>query len=371
MEENPKKTINKKPGENLEDLWGMMSFTELEQIKLYWKNKIHWLRKNLIFFLALAAVVPIFFVAGAVVWHFQIGGNIPLIEIRNANTAAYWGQIGDFIGGVLNPLLSFAALIAVLYSLRTQSKELSLAREDARENQQIQAQQSLIFERQNFESVFFRLLDIHSKLASETIIEFTEYEFNDKAKNTDSYKGIAGFSKIEETHFPTGRYYKLPKEYETALSQQSKAMHLNFQNQLCHYFRNLYQIMKHIDSFGMDSLRLSKPSSRANIRAWIENYQTQRKYANMLRAQLSKCELSIIFLNCIGPQGKGLKYYVERFSLLKHMNIEIFQPHITSIYDLYDEIAFNGMEKIDNSTLKKHISKKLQAEPSHTRQIAS
>lgn len=106
----------------------------------------------------LIASVSIFAVLGiglAVYFHFLKGMDIPHVEIKHVETAAYWGQIGDFVGGLLNPLLSFAALMAVLYSLRAQNKELALARLESKENQRIQAQQSAIFERQNFESVFF------------------------------------------------------------------------------------------------------------------------------------------------------------------------------------------------------------------------
>jgi uncharacterized membrane protein len=39
--------------------------------------------------------------------------------------AAHWGQMGDFFGGVLNPILAFASFIALLYTIRIQSKEMA------------------------------------------------------------------------------------------------------------------------------------------------------------------------------------------------------------------------------------------------------
>ncbi|VAW73737.1 hypothetical protein MNBD_GAMMA14-2378 [hydrothermal vent metagenome] len=41
-----------------------------------------------------------------------------------------WGTFGDFIGGTLNPILSFLALIALLYTIHIQSKELKLSRRE-------------------------------------------------------------------------------------------------------------------------------------------------------------------------------------------------------------------------------------------------
>ncbi len=42
----------------------------------------------------------------------------------------YFGQVGDFFGGMLNPILAFASFIALLYTIRLQSEELKLTREE-------------------------------------------------------------------------------------------------------------------------------------------------------------------------------------------------------------------------------------------------
>jgi uncharacterized membrane protein len=47
---------------------------------------------------------------------------------------AVWGTFGDFMGGVLNPTLSFLALIALLSTLYLQSEELKISRADAIES---------------------------------------------------------------------------------------------------------------------------------------------------------------------------------------------------------------------------------------------
>lgn len=41
-----------------------------------------------------------------------------------------WGQMGDFFGGLLNPILAFASFMALLYTIRIQSEELRLTREE-------------------------------------------------------------------------------------------------------------------------------------------------------------------------------------------------------------------------------------------------
>lgn len=306
------------------------------------------------------ASVSIFAVLGiglAVYFHFFKGIDIPHVEIKHVETAAYWGQIGDFVGGLLNPLLSFAALMAVLYSLRAQNKELALARLESKENQRIQAQQSAIFERQNFESVFFRLLDIHSKLANELILVYTFISFS-KAEEKQVV-GPEAFKYIVSNYFPVGRNISSTDTYRKRLLDASRSLSLRYQKQLAHYFRNLYQILKQIDSLGMDPLRLARPSSMANARAWAENYNTQRNYANMLRAQLSSMELNVILLNCLTQKGEGMKYYIERFSLLKHIDSSYFGDHFTACSDLIDDLAFADSEEITPVRLQKHIRKRI------------
>ncbi len=47
--------------------------------------------------------------------------------------AALLGQMGDFFGGMLNPILAFASFIALLYTIRLQSKEMEETREELKE----------------------------------------------------------------------------------------------------------------------------------------------------------------------------------------------------------------------------------------------
>ena len=48
----------------------------------------------------------------------------------------HWGVFGDYIGGILNPIFGFFALIALLYTIHLQSKELAASREELRNSAQ-------------------------------------------------------------------------------------------------------------------------------------------------------------------------------------------------------------------------------------------
>lgn len=305
--------------------------------------------------IGVAAVSAIFCVGGAVYYHFFLGLDIPNIEIKNSVSASYWGQIGDFVGGLLNPLLSFAALMAVLLSLNAQRKELGLARADAKENHRIQEQQSQIFERQNFESLFFRLLDIHARLSKEIALDPKDFEgtlhaIHGKRNGEDAFNFLRGY------YFPACFAYATAEDYEVAILKGARNFSSRCHLITGHYFRNLYQILKQVDNFGVDPLRMSRSASFVNMRVRLQNYYIQRNYANMLRAQLSSSELTVIFINCLSERGSGLKYLIERYSLLKHFDKSIFSKFPLLSNKLFDPIAYADYEELTQRQIRTHIN---------------
>ena len=81
-----------------------------------------WLNRNLSSLLTgilVAASVSILVVVAFYVSNFSLGLS-PKADV--------WGQFGDYIGGTLNPILSFLALISLLVTLWVQSQSLDTAR---------------------------------------------------------------------------------------------------------------------------------------------------------------------------------------------------------------------------------------------------
>jgi uncharacterized membrane protein len=79
--------------------------------------------------------------------------------------AAHWGQMGDFFGGMLNPILAFASFIALLYTIRIQSKEMADARTEMHLSRLAQEQavaaanaQLLSMEQQRITAFFFQMI---------------------------------------------------------------------------------------------------------------------------------------------------------------------------------------------------------------------
>lgn len=74
-----------------------------------------------------------------------------LLISLDINVTTNLGQVGDFVGGLLNPLLSFMALIAILLSISAQEKDIAASLDAL-------SRQEEILKYQSFESSFFNLL---------------------------------------------------------------------------------------------------------------------------------------------------------------------------------------------------------------------
>ncbi len=82
-----------------------------------------------------------------------------------------------------------------------------------------------------------------------------------------------------------------------------------YEDSMAHYFRNLYHIFKFVKASDIDN---------------------KRRYTSLVRAQLSKFELLILFYNCLTKYGNGFKPLVEEFGLFEHLDIKtlIHTSHI-------------------------------------------
>lgn len=118
-------------------------------------------------------------------------------------TLSNLGTIGDYFGGLINPLLGFVSFCALLYtiqiqmkSLAKQSEELELTREELKATKEelarsakAQEQSSAIFKQQQFETTFFSLIN---QLNSE-IDKFSDSELKDNSINNSLERFIRTF----------------------------------------------------------------------------------------------------------------------------------------------------------------------------------
>ena len=137
------------------------------------------------------------------------------------------GTVGDYFGGMLNPIFAFLSLLAILKTISIQSEELKLTRqelemtrEELAKSAEAQKQSSEIFRQQRFENTFFSLLDT----INSTISIFNEGKKEINSINLLDFYWGTNFSKVSILIYQllklTDSYsndYKINKQYSNIL----------------------------------------------------------------------------------------------------------------------------------------------------------
>ena len=76
-------------------------------------------------------VTVICFIGSLVTWYYKA---IWLPGFTDYPAA--YGQMGDFFGGLLNPVLAFASFLALLYTIQIQSKQLEISAKELKETKE-------------------------------------------------------------------------------------------------------------------------------------------------------------------------------------------------------------------------------------------
>lgn len=227
----------------------------------------------------------------------------------------YLGSFGDFFGGVLNPILGFFTVIGLAITVVMQRISLKASRLLA------------------FENTFFNMLELHNNIVQQlrfdpsiipSFLDNTDVQTeSQKAHSLGSYlsslksivtslsssssnensnnihQGRAVFSEIlDALSRATGQIKDLGSVYKDDLQNKHNYV-------LGHYFRNLYQILKHI--------------SRGE--QYVLTIEQAREYSAIVRSQLSSHELALLLLNChstVVDSGAFLKLVVK-YRMLEHL----------------------------------------------------
>lgn len=230
------------------------------------------------------------------------------------------GTFGDMFGGV-NALFSGLAFVGVFFAIVLQSKELKLQREELEstreelkgQKKQLEAQ-STTLRKQNFENTFFELLRIQNDIVNSIDLV---------GKNTVT-RGRDCFKVFYQRFKELWDINKLANQGENELGRINKT-YLDFfeeyQSEIGHYFRTMYNIFKFVDKSSTEDKRL---------------------YTNIVRAQLSSFELALLFYNALSDAGsEKFKPLIEQYSLLKTVPKELLLK-AEAHSELYNENAYGN-----------------------------
>lgn len=110
----------------------------------------------------LAAIIATSIVIASYVCYFYF-----ILKYNISNDTAVWGQFSDYVGGLLNPILSFIALILLIKSLSLQNEANQSLRSELKNNEKSEKFRT-------FETHFFNMIKSQSEYFELFKIETTE-----------------------------------------------------------------------------------------------------------------------------------------------------------------------------------------------------
>lgn len=264
-------------------------------------------------------------------YHAQFPGAFPLTPSDSGNpgdTRGQWGTMGDFFGGMLNPLFSLLGLVMLLVTLIQNQRELEFSRQELRESKEALEAQAATFDKQRFEDTFFALLEQLNNALDKVAAETHQADVHGKGEIKSITREIHG--KI---------FDPLTAREENSL-KRAKHKLLGHSPSLNQYFRLLYQVLKFIADRCPQTFPdqgMTSPMHEDNIPTASEKF-----YSNIVRSCIPEDVSHLVAVNCSvdGPADAFVRYktLVERYEFLEHMT---FQRHGISNHLLLDEIVLH------------------------------
>lgn len=245
------------------------------------------------------------------------------------------GQAGDFFGGLLNPLLSFLSVFALLVALVLQNRELRLSREALKVSQtelelsrKAQAasasaleEQNRVLQQQRMEQTFFSWLATYREILGEVQHDtrggraalWGMWDESLCAPNicvTETYfSAHVPLPNVLSAHRLENLDGALPAHYphlSKAARETWERVYVGHGNSLESFYRVLYRLIKWIDD---------QPASRLS---WEDKWL----YVSIVRSQLSWIEQVFLFYNGMTDRGKNFKAYINRYALFDNLTVE-------------------------------------------------
>lgn len=215
-------------------------------------------------------------------------------------------KFGDSFGP-LNTLMAALAAVGALGAYFSQKKELEDAKHDANR------QRKLALKR-DFETTFFNLLALARDTAAE--VEASDQYKQNRKKGRDAIALIVSD--------------QLAKSKGSRISDKAlyEKVYRENRDDLGHYFRILYQILRFVDESEIEDKSL---------------------YVRIFRASLSNAEMILLGLNCAYGGGyPKFKALVERYALLH--NISSSQALAWRLDKEFEQSAFGDRDLAKDST---------------------
>lgn len=241
---------------------------------------------GLFYLFLFAAGLTIFIFAVAILWH---------------GSAQHMGPFGDFIGGTLNPLLTFLTFMGLLVTIVLQQTELRDTRTELERSATALEKQIQATDRQNFESTFFQMLTLHNTIVNSIDLFYSGWERETegrRSKGARETKGRDCFSQFFDNF--KEQYDTLSDRPDRERLQMSyDAFWQRRQQDLAHYYRYLYNVLRFVHE--------------------AQGIEDRGPYVKLLRAQLSDYELVMLFYTALNKHGINYWLYIHEYQLFDNL----------------------------------------------------
>ncbi|WP_144883095.1 putative phage abortive infection protein [Leclercia adecarboxylata] len=217
------------------------------------------------------------------------------------------GTFGDS-WGALTSIFSALGFCGVLWTLKTQNDSLRRVEEDNVRREKNEA-------KRDFENSFFNMLNLLQVIINDMrVVNKSTKDIQAEGRGVFIYffkpfrNRILSNYNYQVSHKDNG--IQIERIAHSIGLQYTQHFHNRSQN-LSHYYRFLFNTYKFIDEAEID-----EPS--------------KRKYANILRAQISNYELLMLFYNSLSVDGERFKFYFEKYEVLDNLPVlkMIYRNHV-------------------------------------------
>jgi len=220
-------------------------------------------------------------------------------------------EYSELIGGFVGSLWALAGVLLFYASLASQQKDIEEQRnllvrqidEVVKQTVEFRKQYD-IQSKQQYENTYFQLLKFHNDIITSIILEINDLDFvtgTNKIRQITGRKSFVEYYDIYKRFFNTQLEILMSGELSISIIQKIvdnsyRQFYDEYQADLGHYFRNLYNILYFVDN--------------------LEDDEKSKFYLELLHAQLSNYELALLYFHCACTSNSEFKILLEKYEIL-------------------------------------------------------
>ncbi|RFB53707.1 hypothetical protein DZB90_24830 [Bacillus thuringiensis] len=222
------------------------------------------------------------------------------------------GVVGDFFGGTTVGLFTLASIMFVIAAIVMQKKELALQRIELKLTRDEFSIGNNTAKVQQIDNAFFNMLSLHHQI----INHITTVEFH---RTITGREAIVKFKSIYEEMLQSKQYSLGNFETYDSITQETLDevygnFHDKYGNNVGHYMRNNYRIVKFIvNNVAVNEEEQQKIKQITGREPIIGD---RRYYFGMLRAQWSNAEFELILINSLYSKNYKFKKLILEYDVL-------------------------------------------------------